>query len=97
MKLTVQMLKDKMKESSIWEIVFIKKDGTERKMNASRDWNFLKENAEHLGFTVPTQEATYNADDKGLVRVWDCDNEGWRCICAERVIKIEPIVVPPEE
>ena len=91
MSYTVSALKEKMSTGHIWEVVFTKKNGQPRTMNASRDWDFLKENADALGFEIPTCRAAYEADDYGVVRVWDCDEQDWRCIYAEGVLSIVDI------
>jgi hypothetical protein len=88
---TVDTLKDVMKSASIWHITFIKKNGQKREMNASRDFEFLSENSGELGYETPTHVATYDATDKGLVRVWDCDELGWRSILSASVIDLQAI------
>lgn len=93
MNYTVDTLKDAMKAASIWHITFTKKNGQKREMNASRDFKFLAENGGELGYEHPTQAASYDATDKGLVRVWDCDELGWRSISPESVIDLQSIEV----
>lgn len=88
---TVDTIKETMKTAPIWHITFIKKNGEKREMNASRDFQFLTEYSEELGYETPTHAASYNAADKGLVRVWDCDELGWRSIVAASVIDIQSI------
>lgn len=91
MNYTVDTIKETMKTAPIWHIIFIKKNGEKREMNASRDFQFLTEYSEELGFETPTHAASYNAADYGLVRVWDCDELGWRSIVAASVIDIQSI------
>lgn len=89
---TVEDIKTLMKSQPLWDIEFQKKNGEIRKMIATRDWKFLEENADEMQYEKPTQNATYDADTRGLVRVWDCNELGWRCIPAgERLIKMVPI------
>lgn len=89
---TVEDLKTLMKSKPLWDITFLKKNGEVRKMIATRDWKFLEENAEELEYERPTQTATYDAAALGYVRVWDCNELGWRCVpIGERLLKIEPI------
>ena len=91
MNYTVDTLKETMKSAPIWHITFTKKNGQKREMNASRDFEFLRENSGELGYETPVQAATYDAASKGLVRVWDCDELGWRSITAASVIDLQAI------
>ena len=91
MNYTVDTLKETMKSAPIWHITFTKKNGVVRSMNASRDFEFLRENSGELGYETPVQAATYDAASKGLVRVWDCDELGWRSVTAASVIDIQPL------
>lgn len=89
---TVEDIKTLMKSKPLWDITFLKKNGEVRKMIATRDWKFLEENAGELGYERPTQAATYDAAALGYVRVWDCNELGWRCIpVGERLITVTPI------
>lgn len=91
MSYTVDELKEKMCAGHIWHVVFTKKNGQTRTMNASRDWKFLRKYGEELGYKSPTNMPTYDADSAGVVRVWDCDEQDWRCIYAAGVQSIENI------
>lgn len=91
MEHTVDILKETMKSAPIWHITFTKKNGEVREMNASRDFEFLRENSGELEYEAPVHAATYNAHDRGQVRVWDCDNLGWRSITAASVIDLQAI------
>ena len=91
MEHTVDTLKETMKSAPIWHITFTKKNGEKREMNASRDFEFLRENSGELEYEAPVHAATYNAHDRGQVRVWDCDNLGWRSITAALVIDLQAI------
>lgn len=91
MEHTVDTLKETMKSAPIWHITFTKKNGQKREMNASRDFEFLRENSGELGYETPVQAATYDAASKGMVRVWDCDELGWRSITAASVIDLQAI------
>lgn len=89
---TVNDVKLLMKSQPLWDITFQKKNGEIRKMIATRDWKFLQENAGEMKYERPSQKAIYDSDIKGLVRVWDCNELGWRCIpVGERLLKMAPI------
>lgn len=90
--MTVDEIKKVMDTAPLWTVRFLKKNGMERRMIASRDWAFLNENAGEMQWVAPTNEANYNADEKGLVRVWDCDELDWRTIPAgERLLELTAI------
>ena len=89
---TVDEIKDSMSHHSLWDIEFKKKDGTLRKMIATRDWKFLEENADELDYKKPTNPANYDCEARNMVRVWDCDELSWKTIPAgERLLKFERI------
>lgn len=89
---TVEDVKTLMKSQPLWAVEFRKKNGEIRQMIATRDWNFLYENADEMQYEKPTQTATFDAGARGYVRVWDCNELGWRCIpVGERLIKMVPI------
>lgn len=92
--MTVEDIKEAMKRHSLWEVRFTKKNGEERRMIATRDWTFLKENAEEMQWKEPVGKGSYCATAKGLVRVWDCDELDWRTIPAgERLLQLDAIPV----
>lgn len=89
---TVKDVKSLMKSQPLWDITFQKKNGEIRKMIATRDWNFLSENANEMQFEPPAHRETWDATALGYVRVWDCNELGWRCIpVGERLLKMVPI------
>lgn len=90
MNITVDDIKKQMSTHPIWVVKFLKKSGAERVMHASRDWRFLEENAGELDYKTPTNNATWDAESNGMVRVWDCDELDWRTIPAgERLLSLE--------
>lgn len=90
--MTTTEIIEMMNTNTLWDIEFTKKDGTIRRMIASRDWKFLEEHSDEMEYVKPTGEPNYDAEALGYVRVWDCDNLGWRTVpSGERLIKIEPI------
>ena len=90
--MTTTEIKDLMATNTLWSVEFTKKDGSVRRMIASRDWKFLEENSAEVEYVKPANESTYDAESLGYVRVWDCDNYGWRLVpSGERLIKIEAI------
>lgn len=89
---TVDEIKDSMARHPLWAIEFKKKDGSLRKMIATRDWKFLEENADELDYKKPTHPANYDCEARDMVRVWDCNELGWRTIPAdERLLKFERV------
>lgn len=90
--MTVDEIKNVMDTAPLWTVRFLKKNGMERRMIATRDWTFLKENADEMQWVAPVNKANYDADLLGLVRVWDCDELGWRTIPAgERLLELTAI------
>lgn len=85
-------IKELMATNTFWSVEFTKKDGSIRRMIASRDWKFLEEHEEESHYVKPQGEANYDADSLGYVRVWDMDKYDWRMIpSGERLLKLEPI------
>ena len=90
--MTVTDVKFAMANHPLWDVEFLKKDGTVRRMIATRDWKFLEENAGEMDYEKPTQAATWNAFKSGYVRVWDCNELGWRVIpTGERLMRLDRI------
>lgn len=89
---TVEEIKSSMSRHPLWDVEFTKKDGSHRKMIATRDWKFLENNAAEMGYKKPEGEANYDCEALNMVRVWDCNELGWRTIPAgERLLKFEQI------
>lgn len=85
-------IKELMATNTFWSVEFTKKDGSNRRMIASRDWKFLEEHDEESHYVKPKGEANYDAEALGYVRVWDMDEYDWRMIpSGERLLKLEPI------
>lgn len=92
MNITVKDIKEKMATHPIWIVKFIKKDGFARKMHASRDWKFLEECGDEMDYKKPENPPNWDEEELKMVRVWDCDELGWRTIPAgERLISLEPL------
>lgn len=90
--MTVADVKFAMANHPLWDVEFLKKDGTVRRMIATRDWKFLEENAGEMDYEKPTQAPTWNAFKSGYVRVWDCNELGWRVIpTGERLMRLDRI------
>ncbi len=90
--MTTTEIKELMATNTFWSVEFTKKDGSNRRMIASRDWKFLEEHEEESHYVKPQGEANYDADSLGYVRVWDMDKYDWRMIpSGERLLKLEPI------
>lgn len=90
--MTTTEIKELMSTKTLWNVTFTKLNGDRRRMFCSRDWAFLEEHSEDTGYSKPENESNYNAEEKGLVRVWDCYELGWRTIpTGERLISIEPV------
>ena len=56
--MSVADIKFAMKSHPLWEVEFIKKDGSTRRMIATRDWKFLEENAGEMDYVKPSNPAT---------------------------------------
>lgn len=69
-------------------VTFTKKNGETRVMKCSRNFDHLAANSAETGYVAPTGSAAYDADDKGLVVVWDLAKKAWRSIIAANVISI---------
>lgn len=90
--MTVADVKFAMANHPLWDVEFLKKDGTVRRMIATRDWKFLEENAGEMDYEKPTKAATWNAFKSGYVRVWDCNELGWRVIpTGARLMRLDRI------
>ena len=90
--MSVADVKFVMDNHPLWDVEFLKKDGTVRKMIATRDWKFLEENAGEMQYTKPTHPASYDCEAAGMIRVWDCNELGWRTIpTGERLLRLDRI------
>ena len=73
-------------EHRIIVVTFLKRTtGEMRTLHTTRNWDWLKEHADETGYRVPTNEASYNPDLYGLVRVWDLDDRMFKCIPASNI------------
>ena len=59
-----------------------------RTIKCTRSFDMLNHFANEMNYTPPVGPALYDADQYNLVRVWDIENEGWRCIPVDRVISV---------
>jgi hypothetical protein len=77
-------------------VTFTKKNGAERVMKCTRNFDLLDEDSAALNYTRPTQEPNYDCEALDMVRVWDLENEGWRTITAKTTTSVvdsgEPII-----
>lgn len=90
--MTVADVKFAMANHPLWDVEFLKKDGTVRRMIATRDWKFLEENAGEMDYEKPAKAPTWNAFKSGYVRVWNCNELGWRVIpTGERLMRLDRI------
>ena len=87
--MTTDELKNLLGSVDIAQITFTKKNGEERVMNASRNWDFLRSESEELGYTDPVNEPNYDCEARGMVRVWDCDECGWRTIICANITNVD--------
>ena len=85
--MTINELKQRIREcgDNIAVVAFTKKDGTERVMKCSLNFELLERHSDKTGYKKPTQSANYDCESRGMVRVWDVENEGWRTVTASTV------------
>ena len=94
--LTTNELKDIFKRNSerITVITFAKRNSgwyntyEMRTIKCTRSFDMLNHFKDEMNYTPPVGPALYNADDYNLVRVWDIENEGWRCIPVDRIVSV---------
>ena len=86
--MTTTELKNKI-GAAVAVVTFTKKNGEKRAMKCAINQNYLLDNFDETEYVVPTQEANYDAESRGMVRVWDLENKGWRTITAEKVETVE--------
>jgi hypothetical protein len=90
--MSVTDVKFAMANHPLWDVEFLKKDGSVRKMIATRDWKFLEENADEMQYTKPTHPANYDCEAAGMIRVWDCNELDWRTIpTGDRLMRLDRI------
>lgn len=70
-------------QTSILNVTFIKKDGTERKMRCTLDSALLPAQTD---LEESVQKKTPNPD---VLAVWDIENEGWRSFRYDSIIGFE--------
>lgn len=70
-------------QTSILNVTFIKKDGTERKMRCTLDSNLLPAQTD---LEESVQKKTPNPD---VLAVWDIENAGWRSFRYDSIIGFE--------
>lgn len=86
--MTTDELKKEMGESANVTVVFTKKNGTERVMKCTRNFEYLLANVQSTGYVQPIGDANYDAEALGMVRVWDLEEQGWRTITAATVSSV---------
>lgn len=89
--MTTTEVKQQIEAANIVEVIFTKKNGERRVMNASRNWQFLRDCGDELEYSDPTGKPNYDREAAGHVLVWDCDERDWRTIIAANVISIRSI------
>jgi len=67
-------------EYTIFNVEYIKKDGTLRKMPSARL---------HVKKDTNGKGMKYNAIEKGLLPVWDMKKNGWRMVNLKQVTKLK--------
>lgn len=88
--MTVNELKNRIIEcgNNIAIVTFTKKDGSERVMKCSLNFELLEKRSDETEYVRPTKEPAFDAESRGMVRVWDVENKGWRTITAKTVSDI---------
>lgn len=70
-------------QNGVYDVKFIKADGTERVMTCTLMPSFLPEN------TV-NEEATPRKENDNVISVWDLEKFGWRSFRIDSVISFNP-------
>lgn len=86
--MTVNELKNAIAKLNVATVTFTKKNGEERVMRCSINWDELLANSDKTGYSKPTREAAFDAEANDMLRVWDLDERGWRIINANTVSNI---------
>lgn len=94
--LTTNELKDIFKRNAdrITVITFAKRNSgwynpyEMRTIKCTRSFTMLNHFAGEMNYTPPAGPALYDAEQYNLVRVWDIENEGWRCIPVDRIVSV---------
>lgn len=87
--MSVAELKEKMGNAPCVILTFYKMDGSLRVMRANRNFAFDKDNAFVTGYVSPSGKGlSYNNEAKGLVTVYDLENEGFRQVPANRMLSV---------
>lgn len=69
-------------------ITFTKKDGTERKMLCTTDWETIKDNADDFEFVEPKNPGSRPLA-ANLIRVWDMEKLDWRIVNLDTISAAE--------
>lgn len=75
-------------EHQALNVKFIKRDGTERTMLCTRDFETLAEHADEFEFRPPTGEAVVVLPDN-MLRVWSIADYDWRTINLDTLVSVE--------
>lgn len=70
-------------------VTFTKKNGEKRVMKCAINKEYLLTNVAETEYVEPTGTASFDAEARGMVRVWDLENKGWRTITADTVETVE--------
>lgn len=70
-------------------VTFAKKNGEKRVVKCAIDKEYLLANAAETEYVEPAGTASFDAEARGMVRVWDLENKGWRTITADTVETVE--------
>lgn len=70
-------------------VTFTKKNGEKRVMKCAINKEYLLANAAETEYVEPTGTASFDAEARGMIRVWDLENKGWRTITADTVEAVE--------
>lgn len=70
-------------------VTFTKKNGEKRVMKCAINKEYLLANAAETEYVEPTGTASFDAEARGMIRVWDLENKGWRTITADTVETVE--------
>jgi hypothetical protein len=78
LELTVDKLFEMFGKGRFASVVFEKKDGTLRKLTGKT----------HVNKHINGNGASYDAHERGQIRVFDVNADGWRTVTADRVKEV---------
>lgn len=88
--MTVEELKNTMGDALCVTVTFLKRTtGKLRTLRCTRNFKFTKSNSEAVGYVAPNGKGLpYNNEKRGLVTVFDLDEESFKQVPANSVLSV---------